>query len=67
MLTVSATFNLPTVFTHFLLALVLTWITERPGPVHIAYVRRDAHRQDAVQQGDEATVPLVAPGPINAA
>lgn len=48
-------------------ASVLTWVTERPGSVHVAYVRRDAHRQDAVQQGDEATVPLVAPGPVNAA
>lgn len=48
-------------------ALVLTWVREGPGPVHIAYVRRDAHRQDAVQQGDQATVPLVAPGPVNAA
>lgn len=44
-----------------------TWIGERPGSVHIAYVSCDADRQDAVYQGDEATVPLVAPGRVQVA
>lgn len=38
---------------------------ERPRSVHIAYVSCDADRQDPVHQRDEATVPLVAPGPVN--
>lgn len=42
-----------------------TWMSEGPGSIHVAYVCCDADRQDAVHQGDEATVPLVAPGPIN--
>lgn len=45
--------------------LVPTWIRERPGSIHIAYVCCDADCQDAVHQGDEATVPLVTPGPIH--
>lgn len=44
---------------------VLTWISERPGSIHIAYVCCDAACQDAVQQGDKATVPLGAPRPVN--
>lgn len=40
-------------------------MSERPGSIHIAYVCCDADCQDAVHQGDEATVPLVAPGPVN--
>lgn len=44
-----------------------TWIGERPGPVHVANVSCDADGQDAVCQRDEATVPLVAPGPVQAA
>ncbi len=40
-------------------------MSEGPGSVHVAYVRCDADRQDAVHQGDKATVPLVAPGPVN--
>lgn len=45
--------------------LVPTWIRERPGSIHVAYVCCDADCQDAVHQGDEATVPLVTPGPIH--
>lgn len=48
-----------------LLLLVLTWISERPGSIHIAYVCCDADRQDAVYQGDKATVPLVTPATVN--
>lgn len=44
---------------------ILTWISERPGSIHIAYVCCDAACQDAMQQGDKATVPLGAPQPVN--
>ena len=40
---------------------------EGPGSIHIAYVSCDADYQDAVRQGDEATVPFAAPGPVNVA
>lgn len=45
--------------------LVLTWIRKRPGSIHIADVGGDAHCQDAVHQGDQATVPFVTPRPIH--
>lgn len=47
--------------------LCLTWISEGPGPVHVAYVRCDADCQDAVHQRDEATVPLVAAAAVDVA
>lgn len=40
-------------------------MSERPGSIHIAYVCCDADCQDAMYQGDQATVPLRAPGPVN--
>ena len=42
-----------------------TWIREGPGTIHIAYVCCNADYQDAVHQGDKATVPFIAPGPID--
>lgn len=47
------------------LVLALTWIWKRPGSIHIADVRSDAYCQDAVHQGDQATVPFVTPRPIH--
>lgn len=42
-----------------------TWMSKRPGSIHIAYVCCDADSQDAMYQGDKAAVPLIGPGAVN--
>lgn len=42
-----------------------TWIGERPRSIHIAYVCCYADCQDAMHQGDQTTVPLIAPGAVH--
>lgn len=63
LLFVTERYNIPVTLS----VLVLTWIGKRPGSIHVADVRSDAHCQDAVHQGDQAAVPLVTPTPIHAA
>ena len=45
-------------------SLFLTWIAEGPGSIHIADVGGDADSQDAMDQSDQATVPLVSMGTV---